>query len=178
MVIDYPHLDPRTRPLFERGKHTGAYVVVNNNVILQVDVVLRGGDVGQQGVELDGAVVEHLRVVPFVIVRPAQSRSQIYTCLKRLRGTPVAKIREMTRSETAELAAIAPRDDSLGLDVASEHQIQHQSHQRHHKQHGDPRERFDRIAVLAHHHGHHSANGHAVQQIHNPPYPAVGNIFG
>ena len=178
MVVDYAYLHPRTRPLLERGEHTGANVVVNNDVILQIDIVLCCGNVGQQGVELVGAVVEHLGVVPFVIVRPAQRRSQIDARLKRLRGTPVAKIREMTRSETPELAAIAPRDDSLVLDVASEHQIQHQSHQRHHKQHSDPRERFDRIAVLAHHHGHHSENGQAVQQIHNPPYPAVGNIFG
>ena len=147
VVVEDAHLDPLPGFRDQRVAQAAARCVVAEDVILDVDVVLRPGDLRKQrlhlrlavGVGRDAAAVER-----YGVDRRGEQPGQREVLVRDVGPSVIVSLFELH----GDAFARAARDDALLGEVLPEEKVEDQPHDRGEHQHDDPRQGLQRVPVV------------------------------
>lgn len=147
VVVEYAHLDPLPGLFHQRIAQAAARFIVAEDVILNVNMMLRPGDFGQQGLHFRGAVGvgdDVAAVERYGVDRAVKKRGQLAVLLRDFGPLRVVGLLELH----GDAPARAARNDAPFGEVLSEKEIEQQPHDGCEHEYDDPRQGLQRVPVV------------------------------
>ena len=170
MVVDDPHFHAFVRFLDENIGNFLTYLVGREDEILQIDVLLGREQIALERVILLLALGENVGMIARKKMRLGDGVDQAYDLLAAVAQAELAGVDGVEFLLAAQAQAIFARDDDHALEAAAKKQIEEKAQYGEQHEHGNPRQRFHRVAVFRDDNGYCAQYGQDVNYRENDKY--------